>query len=136
MHLTYENLMCMVRKHDWNTAFTRIELLVAVLTLMVLLGILVPPMIQRKRSAQLAACNENLKIVVLGHLLYLNDHEFHAFPGQVSTNKGGTMEYLDAGQLFKHFEQLSNELVFPKLLVVHRTIANPPEAFRVWLTRT
>lgn len=106
----------MRRKQHRNGAFTRIELLVVSLILVILLGVLVPQLIRKKRSAELAACLGNLKQIVLAELLWQNDHETGYFSSAVSTNNGGTLEYLSRGELFQHFKGLSNELTVPTIL--------------------
>jgi prepilin-type processing-associated H-X9-DG protein len=35
---------------------------------------------------------------------------------QVSTNQGGTMEFVGTGEIFRHFQVMSNELSTPKIL--------------------
>ena len=56
----------MTHPRNHIAAFTRIELLMVALTLVALIAVLIPQMIQRKRSAQLTACSGNLKQVALG----------------------------------------------------------------------
>jgi hypothetical protein len=96
-------------------AFTRIELIVVVLVLVVSACVLLPQLAHAKRTAQLSHCGKNLNGIILAHLLWVNDRELAALPGQISTNDGGTMEYLQKGELFRHFQSLSNELFDPTL---------------------
>ena len=53
----------------------------------------------------------------------------NALPTQRSTNEGGTKEYAEAGELFRHFKQLSNELAEPKLLVCPADTRKPGRNF-------
>ena len=68
-----------------------------------------------KQTAPLSVCGQNLKQVSFAHLFWVNDHERGVLPGQISTNDGGTMEYLQNGKMFRHFQSLSNELFDPAL---------------------
>jgi prepilin-type processing-associated H-X9-DG protein len=104
------------RKQHQSGAFTRIELMVVGLILVILMGVLLPQTIRKKHSAQLAACIANLKQVMLAEMIWQNDHETSRLSGEVSTNKGGTLEYLHRVELFQHFKSLSNELVTPAIL--------------------
>jgi prepilin-type processing-associated H-X9-DG protein len=117
-HLNCVNLMRMGRKHPPRGAFTRIELLVVLLVLAVLIGVLAPATIQRKRSAQLASCVANLKQVILAELLWVNDDEKMRLSWQIAPNEiGPRWKYLDHGKLFPHLQALSNELATPMILV-------------------
>ena len=105
---------------DRRGAFSRIEMILIIFVLAMLFAVLIPQLVRANRAAKLATCRDNLKQVVLAHLIYLNDHEFCLFPGQISTNEGGTMEYLQSGELFLHFMRFTNEFgqsAKPKVLV-------------------
>lgn len=60
-------------------------------------------------------CVNNLKQVGLCFRLWSGDNN-DKYPMQVSTNEGGTMEFVGAGVVFPHFAVMSNELSTPKLL--------------------
>jgi len=47
--------------------------------------------------------------------MWSNDHD-EKFPWQVSTNQGGTMEYANSTEVFRHYLAMSNELTSPKVL--------------------
>ena len=118
-------------KEHPGRGFTRIELIVAGLVLVLLLGVLLPQMIRTKRSTQLSACVENLKQIVFAHILWEHDYNSARFPGEVSTNKGGTLEYLKRGELFEHFRALTNGLSFkPTVLVCPSDNRKPAKSFR------
>jgi hypothetical protein len=87
------------------------EMIVFIFVLVMLFAVLIPQLVRTSRAAKLRVCADNLKQVVLAHLLYVNDHEFVVFPGQVSTNEGGTIEHLQSGELFQHFKRFTNEFV-------------------------
>ena len=89
-------------------------MIVVALVLVVLLAVLLPQMVRTKHSA---VCINNLKQVSLAHLLYRDDHQLAFYPGEVSTNEGGTLEYLKRGALSEYFKRLTNEFLGAKALV-------------------
>jgi prepilin-type processing-associated H-X9-DG protein len=66
-------------------------------------------------SGQLNCVNQ-MKQIGLSFRLWSGDNG-DKFPMQVSTNNGGTMEYVRSGLVFPHFMVMSNELGTPKALV-------------------
>lgn len=60
-------------------------------------------------------CISNLKQVGLAMRIYSNDHD-EKFPWFVSTNQGGSMEWLPSNKAAPHFLALSNEISYPKIL--------------------
>ncbi len=101
-----------------HAAFSSIELLVVIVTLMLLFvvfGRVLPGGGNRVRSARIG-CVSRLKQVGLAARMWSNDHE-DRFPWAVSTNKGGTLEYAASAEVFRHFVAISNEVSSPKVLV-------------------
>jgi prepilin-type processing-associated H-X9-DG protein len=95
-------------------AFTRWDLLICLATVAMLaiwLPILTPP---KPRSNRIN-CLSNLKQIGLGFRMWSNDH-LESFPWQVPTNEGGTLEYANPGEVFRHFQAASNEMNSPKIL--------------------
>ena len=89
---------------------------VAVGTVVVLLAFVVAAKFAKFRSVRDSICCDcNLKQIGLSFRVSANDHS-DKFPMQLSTNQGGTMEYMGAGQVFRHFVAISNELVTPLVL--------------------
>ena len=89
---------------------------VAVGTVVVLLSLVVAAKVAKFRSVrEKICCDCNLKQIGLSFRIFANDHS-DKFPMQLSTNQGGTMEYIGAGQVFRHFVAISNELVTPLVL--------------------
>jgi hypothetical protein len=84
------------------------------------LAVLLIQMVRATRRTELLACKSNLQRVSLAQLAWVNDSEVAGFPGEISTNRGGTMEYLQKGELFQHFRKITNELagtnLSPKVL--------------------
>lgn len=72
-------------------------------------------------------CVNNLKQVGLAFRLWAGDNN-DKMPMQVSTNLGGTMEYVISGSVSPHFSVMSNELGTPKIVLC------PADAKRTWAT--
>jgi len=77
---------------------------------------LLPALASAKRKAKRINCVNNLKQDGLAFRLWEGDNG-DKYPMAVSTNKGGTMEYAEDGNAFRHFQVMSNELSTPKILV-------------------
>ncbi len=74
---------------------------------------LLPALARAKQKAQRINCVNNLKQDGLAFRLWEGDNG-DKYPMAVSTNKNGTMEY--GGDVFHHFQVMSNELSTPKIL--------------------
>lgn len=96
-------------------AFSMAELLIIVFLVALIAGLLLPALAKSKSKAQRIQCVNNLKQVGLAYRIWGGDNE-DKYPMQVSTNKGGSLEYVTEGNAFRHFQCLSNELVTPKIL--------------------
>jgi prepilin-type N-terminal cleavage/methylation domain-containing protein/prepilin-type processing-associated H-X9-DG protein len=119
---------CVMVKLPWSDkkrcAFTLVESLVVIAIIGILASLLLPAVSQAKAKAKRIQCVANLKQVGLAFHLFLHDHEGR-LPMQVSTNFGGSLEYIQASQTagdefyyqYHHFQALANELQAPKLLV-------------------
>ena len=84
-----------------------------VFVLAMLFVVLIPQLVRASRASKLSVCKDNLKQAVLAQMVYQNDHESCCWPTAVSTNKGGTLEHLQSGELFQHFKRFTNELAQP-----------------------
>jgi hypothetical protein len=51
------------------------------------------------------------------------------FPTAYSTNRGGTLEYIATGDMFRHFQRLSNEVATTKILVCPADTRQPAQSF-------
>ena len=89
--------------------WTLIELLVLI-AILAILAALIPcaPASARKR-AQRTQCFSNLKQIALANLNFAQDHDGR-FPFACPTNEGGSLEWTNSAQVFRHFAVLSNEL--------------------------
>ncbi len=99
-----------------NTAFTIWDLLIVVVTL-ALLCLLLPmyPACGGKTARPRIGCASNLKQIGLGLRVWSEDHG-EKFPMAVSKNTGGSLEFAESGQVFRHFLAISNELSSPGVL--------------------
>ena len=96
-------------------ASTFTDVLIVIVTLALLAALFLPAVVRPKRRGGGASCISNLKQIGLAFRMWSNDHN-DTFPWQVSTNQGGSQEYSKSGEVFRHFQAVSNELNSPKIL--------------------
>jgi prepilin-type N-terminal cleavage/methylation domain-containing protein/prepilin-type processing-associated H-X9-DG protein len=102
---------------------TLIEMLCVIGIIALLAAMLLPALQRGKSKAQQIRCVSNLRQVGLASLSFAHSHE-DKFPVQVSTNQGGSLEYLQAASAlsgefyfsYRHFLPLATELDTPKVL--------------------
>ena len=98
----------------WRVAgFTLVELLVILAIVATLIGMILPA--NRHRTAARIKCVNNLKNVGLAFRIFASDNQ-GAFPMRLSTNQGGSLEFVNEGAALRHFLALSNELSTPLIL--------------------
>ncbi len=98
-----------------SAAFTLVGLLVIIAILAILAAMLLPALAAAKRKAQRINCVNNLKQDGLAFRLWEDNGD--KYPMLVSTNNGGTLEYAEDDNAFRHFQVMSNELNTPKILI-------------------
>ncbi len=106
---------------------TFIELLLLIALVAVLLGLLLPTLSKTSRRTRPLGCVRNLKEVGLAFRIFATDHEGR-FPMRVSTNQGGSLEFVQAGLPGPHFVALSNALTSPKVIVCPMDKKSKPAA--------
>ncbi len=97
-------------------AFTVLELMVVILILVILVGLLLPPLNHPKGPMQRIQCVNNLRQGGIAFRIWSGDNG-NKFPMEVSTNLGGVKEFMDGNEVFRVFQIMSNELSNPKLIV-------------------
>ena len=110
------------RANRQTCAFTLVELLVVIAIIAILVAMLMPALEQAKSRAKRIQCVNNLRQTGIAYHLFANDHD-GKFPTQVSTNDGGSLEFVIAGYqmqsryffAYQHFRPLAGELDTPKL---------------------
>ena len=96
-------------------AFTLPELLIIVVVILVLALLAIPAMARSRARSSRVKCVNNLKNLGLGLRIFSTDQN-GAWPWQVSTNDGGSKEFLQNPSLaWPHFHALSNELTTPRI---------------------
>ena len=105
-----------------SCAFTRLELVVVVVILLVLVFLLLPALSNYGKPAKRVTCAAQLKKIGYGMSVVAIDHTNLVAGGNnysvlVPTNLGGSLEFAGTGQVFRHFQALSNEVVSTAALV-------------------
>lgn len=123
----------------WQTSsagFTRLDLLGLGTGILLIVATLLPAWGSARDKSLRTACVDQLKQIGAGFRFYAHDHAGR-FPMNVSTNEGGSADYLGAssrsGALFTwtHFRPLSNYLVTSTVLVCPTDAGrNPVDTFR------
>ena len=102
--------------HSFVDAFTMIELLIVVACLGIVAALLLPVIARREARVSKVNCANNLKQLGVAFRTWALDNA-DKYPTQVSITNGGTMELIDSGTVYRHFQVMSNELSTPKILV-------------------
>jgi prepilin-type N-terminal cleavage/methylation domain-containing protein/prepilin-type processing-associated H-X9-DG protein len=99
-----------------KAGMTLIEVIAVIAVVVVLVGLAIGALSNAIRKSRSICCNCNLKQIGLSFRIFANDHK-DTFPMGVSTNKGGSLEYLTTNEMFRHFQVMSNELSTPVILI-------------------
>lgn len=97
-------------------AFTKTEVLIVLFVIAVIALAVVPELLRSRARSSRIKCINNVKNLGLALRVHATDDN-GAWPWQVSTNHGGSMEFLgDPVLAWTHFVALSNELSTPRIL--------------------
>jgi prepilin-type processing-associated H-X9-DG protein len=111
-----------------TAAITMVEVLMVVAVLVVLAALLLPALRAARRKAQLITCDGQLAGIGLSFRIWEGNHT-NLYPMRVSTNFGGTLEYVKRGEMFRHFQVMSNELSTPKMVICPSDTRQPAKDF-------
>jgi prepilin-type N-terminal cleavage/methylation domain-containing protein/prepilin-type processing-associated H-X9-DG protein len=112
---------------DTDQGFTITELFV-VLAIIVVIALLFIRTNPREGRTPVVSCLMNLKQIGVASRMWSDDNSSE-YPPQVSTNQGGSLEYVMGGNAFRHFLCMSNELSTPKILVCPADTREPAANF-------
>jgi prepilin-type processing-associated H-X9-DG protein len=109
---------------DSRLAFSSVDLLIVVATMALLFGLFAPGVTRCGTSATRISCINNQKSIGLAYRSWAIDRE--GYPTTIPNRLGGTLEYTNASDAYRHFQALSNELASPKILICPADIARKP----------
>lgn len=113
---------CFIRSVRHLRAFTMTELTIVILAMVILAMLFVPRFLQAKAKSARIACVGRLKQIGLAHKVFANDltnpvTRLGDFTMQLSTNHGGTLEFVGTGKVAAHYQNMVTEVGSPKILV-------------------
>jgi prepilin-type processing-associated H-X9-DG protein len=111
-----------------SDAFALKELVAVVVVGALLIGVAVVLFGKARQRDRAICCDCNLKQIGLAFETWAFDHT-GLFPMSVSTNFGGTREYIANGEMFRHFAVMSNELSTPVILACPADSRRPAKSF-------
>ncbi|HEV2693675.1 MAG TPA: hypothetical protein VG347_12350 [Verrucomicrobiae bacterium] len=99
-----------------NQGLTLIEAIVVLCVIALFAMVIVPTYLTPHHYRSRIGCTNNLKQTALAFKIWAGDNN-DRFPMQVSVTNGGAMEATAAGDALKAFQQMSNELSTPKVII-------------------
>jgi len=104
------------RLRSRHGGFSLIDLLAMLAAVLIVAALAFTYLVKPRAQSSRMNCVNHMKQVGLSFRLWAGDNG-DKFPMQVSTNLGGTMEFIASGSVYPHFAVLSNELYTPKILI-------------------
>ena len=111
-------------------AFTLIEVLVIVVSIVVIVCFLIPGITRERANQKQKQCMNNLRQTGTSFRLWADDVSQNHYPMWHPFAQGGSRDALTNGEVFRHFQCLSNELVMPALLTCPADTRLPATSFR------
>lgn len=102
-------------KNSICLGFTLVEVVVLIGVLALVVGLFLYVLYGGRHEKRITCINLQ-KQIVLAHLNWAIDHD-ERFPMSVSTNSGGSMEWCESGEAWRHYQVLSNEIAATATLV-------------------
>jgi hypothetical protein len=99
-----------------------IDLIAIIAAVVIVAGVMLPMLAKSRVRPKQINCINNLKQVGLSFRLWALDNG-DKVPAAVSTNEGGAKEFVSAGNTFRQFVVMSNELSAPKFVLCPRDSA-------------
>jgi prepilin-type processing-associated H-X9-DG protein len=128
-------MMIIRSKHDPVEAFTRVELLVIIVVVVVLGALLIPALERAPARAVLINCTNNLKHIGAAIETWAIDHN-DKYPMDLSVTNGGTLETTASNGVVSSFIVLSNQLSAPEFLACPADTRMPAANFDPGLSNT
>jgi len=110
-----------------HNGFSVVELLVIVLVLVLIVAFLLPA-ISHQKAAWRMECRNNLKQIGIGFKTWALD-SYDNYHFQRPAKQGGTLEAFAAGDSYRHFLWMSNQLATPKAVVCPADVRKPAKTF-------
>ena len=112
-----------MKRHRINSTYlnhrahglTLVEVMISIVVVVFLAAVFIPAFAKAKGRHGRINCVSNLKQIGLAFRVWSND-QGGRFPWNVSTTNGGTLEFADRPEVFRHYLAISNELSTPKVL--------------------
>ena len=102
-----------MKRRAERSAFTILELMV-ICAVIAMIGLAVLGLNKTKARAIQISCVNNVKQCELASMVWAGDNN-EKYPMEISTNAGGTLEFVSGTNTFRYFQVMSNELSTPKV---------------------